>query len=96
MRGLMERKNLEVDKGMLFIYEIKGNYTFWTKNTLIPLDIIWIDSNFEVVDIKKAFPCLGEVCEIYSSNKKAKYVLEINANKSKEIGLNIGNKLVFK
>src|SRR4030042_2848822 len=43
--GLMFRKNLDSDKGMLFIFEKEGKYGFWMKKTLIPLDIIWIDDN---------------------------------------------------
>ncbi len=42
-RGLMSIKSLASDKGMLFIFEKEGIFPFWMKNTLIPLDIIWIN-----------------------------------------------------
>lgn len=51
--GLMGREQLDKDKGMLFVYDEDGIYTFWMKNTLIPLDMIWIDSNGTVVKNNK-------------------------------------------
>lgn len=96
-RGLMFRKNLEQDRGMLFIFQEEGEYAFWMKNTLIPLDIIWINQNREVIFIKKNFqPCAGENCETVKPDKKAKYVLELIAGTIDRIGLKIGDKLEFK
>src|SRR3989344_2502586 len=51
-QGLMFREHLDRNSGMLFIYDEEGSYSFWMKNTLIPLDIIWINSQNKVVDIK--------------------------------------------
>src|SRR3989344_3516093 len=60
-KGLMFRENLEKNSGMLFIFPENGIYGFWMKNTLIPLDIIWINSNKEIVFIKdNALPCKTE------------------------------------
>jgi len=94
-RGLMFKKNLDLDKGMLFIFEEEGEYPFWMKNTLIPLDIIWINENKEVVFISEnTQPCEEEnYCFSVNPNKKAKYVLEINAGLAEEIGLEIGDKM---
>lgn len=78
-RGLMFRNNLGEDRGMLFIFESEGVYPFWMKNTLIPLDIIWMDSEKKIVYISRnTTPCETEVCPSYNPNKKSKYVLEIN------------------
>lgn len=52
-KGLMFRKELPQNKGMLFIFAKEGIRSFWMKNTLIPLDIIWLNKNKEVVFIKK-------------------------------------------
>ena len=58
------------------------------KNTLIPLDIVWIDKNEEVVFIaENVLPCVTEICESYSPDKEALYVLELNSGIVKEIGL---------
>ena len=79
-KGLMYRTFLPQDKGMLFIFSEEGIYPFWMKNTLIPLDIIWISSENKIVYINhNTPPCTLEPCASYSPNKNALYVLEINA-----------------
>ncbi|MBL7156043.1 MAG: DUF192 domain-containing protein [Candidatus Pacebacteria bacterium] len=93
-RGLMFRKYLGTKKGMLFVFENQEKHSFWMKNTLIPLDIIWINENQKVVFISKnTQPCKQEYCASVSSDEDAKYVLEINAGLVKKIGLNIGDKI---
>ncbi|MFH1656519.1 MAG: DUF192 domain-containing protein [Candidatus Nealsonbacteria bacterium] len=95
--GLMFREKMDLDKGMFFIFENSGNYSFWMKNVLISLDIIWIDENKEVVFIKEnALPCKEETCLSINPNKQAKYVLEVNAEVVKQTGLKIGDKLDIK
>ena len=93
-RGLMFRKFLDKNRGMLFIFNGEGDYPFWMKNTLVPLDIIWINENKEVVFISEnTQPCKEDPCPLISPDKKAKYVLEINAGISKGIGLKVGDRL---
>ena len=93
-KGLMFRENLEKNSGMLFIFPENGIYGFWMKNTLIPLDIIWINSNKEIVFIKdNALPCKTEICETYSSDEKASYVLELNSGTAEKLELGIGDKV---
>jgi hypothetical protein len=82
--GLMFRESLCDDCGMLFVFEQEGLYGFWMKNTLIPLDIIFIDADFDVVDIFHAVPCAGNVCDSYTPRQKALYVLEVNGNRFNE------------
>lgn len=96
--GLMYRQKLDFNAGMLFVYEKEGEYSFWMKNTLIPLDIIWINKNKEVVFIKENIqPCLEkDKCESVNPNKVASYVLELNAGIINEINLKIGDKLIFR
>jgi uncharacterized protein len=94
--GLMGRESLDNDRGMLFVYGEDGVYTFWMKNTLMPLDMIWIDGNGTVVRIiKNAEPCGKEYCPSINPNKKARYVLEINSGEADRIGLAEGDKSVF-
>jgi len=79
--GLMFRKSLCQDCGMLFVFEREGMYSFWMKNTFIPLDMVFIDANLTVVDVLYAVPCTGDSCMSYTPAKEALYVLETNGNK---------------
>jgi uncharacterized membrane protein (UPF0127 family) len=96
VQGLMFREKLEQNKGMLFAFNEEGDYPFWMKNTLIPLDIIWINSNREVVFISKnAQPCGEAECLSIDPGKQAKYVLEINGGLADRTGLKPGDALDF-
>ena len=57
------------------------------KDTLIPLDMIWIDKQFKVVRIMTAQPCIADSCPIYQPGIAAKYVLEINAEMAEKHGI---------
>lgn len=78
MQGLMFRQSLAADKGMLFVYPESGNYRIWMKNTLIPLTVIWMNEEAEIVEIKLLLPCKQPVCPIYSATKPARYIIELN------------------
>jgi len=94
-QGLMYREELAENTGMLFIGSQEKTQSFWMKNTLVPLDIIFIDANGVVVDIKYSFePCKVPRCPTYTSKAPAKDVLEVNAGFAKD--LNIGDKLEIK
>lgn len=86
-RGLMFRKSLCQNCGMLFTFDQPGIYPFWMKNTLIPLDIIWLDSAGIVVDIKTGQP---QNTDPLTNSSPAKYVLETNLNAT---GLKIGDQI---
>ncbi|PID34493.1 MAG: hypothetical protein CR971_03000 [candidate division SR1 bacterium] len=94
-KGLMFVEQLPEDEGMLFTYDQEGSYTFWMKNTLIPLDMIWINKNKKIVDIQTAQPCKTEECPVYTPKGKAQYVLELNAEITKKYGIQIGQKLAL-
>jgi YVTN family beta-propeller protein len=91
--GLMFRKSLEWNNGMLFVFEDESNLSFWMKNTYIPLDMIFVDKDFRIVDINQnAQPCIEEKhCPSYSSKQPAKYVLEVNAGFVKQNKIKIGD-----
>ncbi|NQU97931.1 DUF192 domain-containing protein [Candidatus Woesearchaeota archaeon] len=93
MFGLMEREKLGKKEGMLFIFTDEEPRTFWMKNTLIPLDIIFINSSLDIVKIQHAVPCKTETCPIYPSGKPAKFVLEVNEGFSEEYGVEEGMKV---
>ncbi len=87
-KGLMFRTHLDYDKGMLFIFPTESKHKFWMANTKIPLDMIWLDKNFEVIHVEKNVPpCTSKVlvnCPSYGPETPAKYVLEVNAGWWKE------------
>lgn len=88
--GLMGRERLDEDSGMLFVFPDEGFHSFWMKNTLIPLDIIWINSSGHIVYIKEAAPCVKDPCIGYRPEKKANYVLEVEMGYAKRKGLMVG------
>jgi len=94
-QGLMFRKELKKDSGMLFVFNDESIKTFWMKNTLIPLDIIFIDSNNRIINIENAIPCNADPCKIYKSKSPVKYVLEINSDSSKFYNLSVNEEIVF-
>jgi len=95
-KGLMFKKSMLDNEGMLFVFNESKIYPFWMKNTLISLDIIWINENKEVVFIaNNAQPCEEDPCPLYNPGKEALYVFEINEGLSEKIGLEVGKKLDF-
>ncbi len=91
-RGLMFRENLDADQGMIFLFENSAPHSFWMKNTLLDLDIIWINENWEIVDIQTVPPCRTENCPSYIPAQNAQYVLEIGAGKFRG---KVGDKIKF-
>tara|TARA_B100000029_G_scaffold294863_1_gene288172 strand:- start:154 stop:588 length:435 start_codon:yes stop_codon:yes gene_type:complete len=95
--GLMYREKLDEDKGMLFIFDESSKYSFWMKNTLIKLDIIWINENLEIVWIaKNVNPCEEDPCPSYMPQENAKYVLEINAGLSEKYEFKVNDTVTIK
>jgi len=96
-KGLMFIEQIDDDYGMLFVFDKSGKYNFWMKDTLIPLDIIWIDNNKEIVYVSEdTLPCieslLGE-CQVYSPNFDSLYVLEIKGGMADKLGIYQGDKV---
>ncbi|MFA6097472.1 MAG: DUF192 domain-containing protein [Candidatus Paceibacterota bacterium] len=96
-RGLMNRVALKENGGMLFVFEKEDVYKFWMKNTLIPLDMIWIGNDNKIIFIKEnAQPCKTEACESFGPDGKARYVFEINGGLAKLRGINVGDTVEIK
>jgi len=93
MRGLMDRYNLPENAGMLFIFEKDEPRSFWMKNTFISLDIIYINSNKEIVSIQKYTQ--PKTTSSIPSEKPAMYVLEVNAGFTDSHGIKPGDKIEF-
>ncbi|WP_339113024.1 DUF192 domain-containing protein [Thioclava sp. GXIMD2076] len=90
-RGLMYRESMPEDAGMLFVYPDEGPRSFWMRNTLIPLDMIFIDAAGMVVSVhENAIP--GDLTPI-SSGADARFVLELNGGRARADGISRGTVL---
>lgn len=94
--GLMNRPFMDKTAGMLFIMDTEELTYFWMKDTLIPLDMIFLDSNKNIVSIQEnTLPCTTAECEIYPSVHPAKYVIEVNAGFVENHKINTNTKVEF-
>ena len=91
--GLMYRKKLLNNEGMLFIFPREKIIQLWMKNTYIPLDVIFISENKVIVDIKKNMEKLSKT--IVKSKVKSRYALEFNAGLINKLDIEIGDKVLF-
>ena len=96
--GLMNVEEMDDNEGMLFIYDTSQHQEFWMYQTSIPLDVIFINSNWEVISVKKGMP----YDETILSEDNVQYVLELNQNSGVKPGdevdieddeLSLGNNL---
>lgn len=97
-KGLMGRKNLAEDSGMLFIWEDAQERNFWMKNTYIPLDMMFLTAEKSIRTIKEADPqpnVSEEDLRIYSSEGPAKYVIEAKQNFTDENNIEEGTQVYF-
>ena len=91
--GLSNKKYLPANSGMLFVFDKEEYPNMWMRSTLMPLDMIFISSNFRIVDIKHVYPCKQDPCEIYKPEKRSKYVLEVNENFTTKNNIGIGDRI---
>lgn len=90
--GLMNRESLV--GGMLFVFDQEQALGFWMKDTLIPLDILFLNKEKEIVDIQTMVPC-SDPCPMYHSREQAQYALEVNAGFAEEYGIAVGDRVSF-
>ncbi|NMC63670.1 MAG: DUF192 domain-containing protein [SAR324 cluster bacterium] len=93
-KGLMYRKELDDDGGMLFVFPTESEHKFWMRNTYISLDMIHIGRDQKVVGILENRPVFSE--ESKGVGKPALYVIEVRGGLLKQWGLEPGSKLEFK
>lgn len=91
-RGLMYRKELKQTEGMLFLYPEKQIIKMWMKNTLIPLDMIFINNNGKIIDIFKM--TIPKDLTPIGPNVKLKGVLEINGGLTSYLNINKGDFII--
>ena len=94
--GLMNRTSLADRRGMLFLFASPQPIRFWMKNTLIPLDMIFL-RNGKVIAIASAVPpCKTQTCPTYGANADVDRVIELRSGIAKEIGLKVGDRVKIK
>ena len=91
-KGLMFRKKLDLNSGMLFIYEEPQQLGFWMKNTLVPLDIAFANKKGKVMRVVHDTEPLS--LNIINSGENIQYVLEVNAGYSEQFNLYVGSQLI--
>jgi uncharacterized membrane protein (UPF0127 family) len=92
-QGLMNRNSLSKEAGMLFIFDNDEPRYFWMKDTLIPLDMIFIASNLTIIDIHENATPLSEVA--IASSGPCKYVLEVNGGLCSAYDIDIGDRVTL-
>ncbi len=95
-RGLMFRRQILPDQGMLFVFGEPGLHSFWMKNTLISLDILWLGADRRIIHIERNVPpCKEDPCPSYGPDEPALYVLELIAGGADANGLHPGDRIEF-
>jgi len=89
--GLMHRDNLGENRGMLFIFAQEETRSFWMRNTHIPLDIIFVNAQKQIVSIHKNTTPYVE--EQFSSGEPALYVVEVNGGFTNAHNINLGDRV---
>ncbi len=89
--GLMFRRSMLPTQGMLFVFDHSEPQSFWMKNTLIPLDLLFVDENNVITTIHQNTPVRSEAS--LPSTGNAKYVVEVNAGFCSLHGIKVGDKI---
>jgi uncharacterized membrane protein (UPF0127 family) len=92
-KGLMFRKEVADGEGMLFVFEEEKEHPFWMKNTLVSLDMIWVDSSRAIVGIVRETKPLSE--ESVTVGVKSRFVIEVPAGWCTRNGVHRGQKVSF-
>ncbi len=97
-KGLTDRPFLPNDAAMLFVFSKERILSFWMKNTLISLDIVFLNSEGVVVDVQTMVTQIGvpdTQLIIYRSDQPARYAVEMNAGLADELGIESGDQALF-
>ncbi len=90
-QGLMYRENLPDRTGMLFVFPESAPHHFWMKNTMIPLDMVWLDESGRVVYVSADTPpCKADPCPTYGPDGSVRMVLEIAGGMAAKEGVKAG------
>jgi uncharacterized protein len=92
----MFRPELQLDRGLLFVFDESDFHGFWMKNCRFPIDMVWLDDMRRVVHVAEGVPpCAKEPCPVYQPMRKAVYVVEVNAGQARREKAAVGAELKF-
>ncbi len=94
-KGLSGVEYLKPSGGLLMVYDDDGNNPIWMKDMLIPIDIVWIDSNKKVVHIERNVDYKTGADKTYMPKKFSRYVLELSAGSVDKAGIKVGQSVEF-
>lgn len=92
-QGLMYRTNMTDQQGMLFLFSTSEPRSFWMKNTVISLDILFVDENYRITTIRPNTKPFSQ--DPVRSNGNAMFVVEVNAGFCERYGVQVGDNIVF-
>ena len=99
MRGMMFRDKLDADRGMMFLHKPPGKYAYWMYQVKIPLDIIWMDEQGNIVEISANTPpcpyASATQCPVYGGSRQAQVVLELAGGMAAKYGLATGMRVAL-
>jgi hypothetical protein len=95
-RGLIGNPRLNLNEGMLFLFETDELHMMWMKNMKIAIDMIWLNHQKEIIEIVRAVPpCQGDPCPVYGPALPSRYVLELQEGAAGSFHLKKGMRLQF-
>lgn len=94
-RGLSGLKSLDSTKGMLFVFDKPDFYSFWMKDMNFPIDIVWMDHEFTILEIQKNISP-NTYPKVFRSPQKALYVLEVNAGFADKLKMKVGDSFILR
>jgi len=87
MTGLMQRRAMPQQRGMLFVFDAEARHCMWMKNTLIPLAVAFLDDRGRIVNIEEMLP---QTEDNHCAAKPVRYALEMNAGWFRQRGMGPG------
>jgi uncharacterized membrane protein (UPF0127 family) len=90
-KGLMYRTSMDEDRGMIFVFDGDEPRSFWMENTVLPLDMVFVNGRLEIVDINHNATPYSET--VFTSRAGCKYVIEVNGGYCLRHGVNAGDKI---
>ena len=94
-KGLMDRQSLPENHGMLFVFPDERETKMWMKDTKMSLDMVFMNKDYTIIDLKENFQTCTDTCNIYTAQGKPQYVLEVNTGFINKNGIKVGDTVRF-